>query len=177
MTMMNSPFLESLCCLVNENEVVLYTMGDDLANEWGTTLVHLDDHRRRSAVARVHSIFDKQALFRYIAADLAHIPGGVDFEPIKICGSGSEANAFAISALTSSVEALLIGSGSFVCGDAGHLQGYSTCDFRVDFGPAGIVTPQFAMNKIAGSQTVPLPYHIPGTMDNEELYVYEDKCI
>ena len=145
-------------------------MLDDLANRWGINLVRPDGRKKPPA-----NLLDNGAFFDRVERDLHAVHGS--WRPMKICPNGSEANHFAVYTLTEGVSTLLIACGSYVAGDMGPLQGWSTCKFNVDDGPVGILSPQEVVNPTAKKQTVPVAYHIPGTMSNTDLNEYEDSCL
>ena len=153
-------------------------MADDLANKWGTELVTIGAYAQRRAAnnhSTTTSMMDNKTFFRIVQQDLQHIPGS--FKPIKLCANGSEANFYAVFALTENATSLLIACGSYVAGDFGPIEGWSTSNFNVDDGPTSIMLPSKVQNSTARNQTIPMPYHIPTTMCDNSLMEYEDKCL
>ena len=148
-------------------------MSDDLANKWGTNLVLIVGQPRNNRAP--DEVLDQGRFFDRVAVDLQAVHGS--FKPVKLCSNGSEANHFAIYTLTEGVSSLVIANGSYVAGDYGPLQGWSTCKFDVNEGPVGILPPSDGMNETAKKQTVPVPYHIHGMMTDAVLNDYEDRCL
>lgn len=107
---------------------------------------------------------------------LDHITDQFVFECVNICGS--HANSWAIDDATNYQASLcLFAAGSYVAGDGGALQSYSTSEFAPGFNLATIVHPNQVKNPLARENTIPLPYHIPGVLPAQELREYEDKCL
>ena len=72
----------------------------------------------------------------------------------------------------------LIACGSYVSGDSGPLQSWSTSAFEIGSGPAGIISPEDPkISSFTLQHTITLPYSIEGAMSYDDLRLYEDKCL
>ena len=141
---------------------------DDLANHWGTTLIPTprlnNDPNDQSALA------DFQLVVSNMLDNSYHL--------IKITSCGSEANMHAIMDQSEGVtDGMLIACGSYVAGDAAILQSWSTSQYAVEDGIAFINSPNAVKPNFTKKHTVPLPYHIPGVVDDQFLSEYEDQCL
>ena len=97
-------------------------------------------------------------------------------EKIFLCGS--DANAWAIvDACNGSTNRCLFACGTYVSGDSGPFQNWSTSHFYLSGKIAGIALSGFS--KEAEMQTVPFPYYIPcdNCTESEELTDIEKKCL
>ena len=125
-------------------------MADDMANSWGR-LLHPDIGNRR----------DKG----YTAGDIGQLKRSVQevcypFTLQKVLACGSDANLFAIAEATDGDPSrCLVGCGSYVSGDHGCLQTWSTSEFDVRDNLALVQTEN--VHPTARCRTIPLPYHIP----------------
>ena len=148
-------------------------MADALANQWGTNLVFLDAKNRRKHMDRAVTLLE--AAVRRTTDE--------KFALSKIASCGSDANLFAIAeASFGQTDAVLIGSGMYVAGDKGPLQGWSTSRFDITYGPALIVPPEQTFITFTKEHVVALPYIIPlpEHKDQEilkEVHAYEDECL
>ena len=62
------------------------------------------------------------------------------FSLMKLTTNGSDANLYAVTSLTQgNTSGCLIACGSYVSGDRGPLQSWSTSAFEIGSGPAGII--------------------------------------
>ena len=149
---------------------------DDCHNSWGTTLCVPDIQRgkRKAAVMEAQPDESDLSTFRLLAAkDL-----GWQLPLIKITPCGSDANLYAVNAATmGNNEGCLMAAGSYVSGDGGPLQVWSTSSFSIDQGPAYIKTPDEVTNQFTKTHTFALPYYIPGVMSNADREKYEDECL
>ena len=154
-------------------------MADDFANNWGASYV-LPDLRRQSTKRKAVDSYissDKRSEIelRAIIKNTTH--GYFNLE--KLTPNGSDANLFAITSLCNGdTHGVLIGCGSYVAGDLGPLQPWSTADFCVNEGPSYIHEP--TSNDIsvsARSRTIALPYCIEGVMGERGQISYEDLCL
>ena len=72
----------------------------------------------------------------------------------------------------------LIACGSYVSGDSGPLQSWSTSAFKIGSLPAGIISPEDPkLSSFTLQHTIALPYSIEGAMSHDDLHLYEDKCL
>lgn len=151
-------------------------MGDDLANGWGCTLVHLSrtQRKRKEADERINDQVQRDAFFRSTGIDLDGA-----FRAVKAMPSGSDANLYAITCLTKgSNEGCLIAAGAYVAGDMSPLRSWSSTKMLKDYGVCMIMHPnQYGLTDFTRRQTIPLPYHIPDVMNDLALFEYEKECM
>jgi hypothetical protein len=101
-----------------------------------------------------------------------------EFVLTRVMSCGSDANLFAVVDLTEGdTESCVIAAGSYVAGDGGPLQSWSTNEFSVQRGPSGITSPKAVVNKFTRSHTVALPYIIEGVLDSNTAEEYENECL
>ena len=155
-------------------------MADDFANQWGALYVILEQTRRppkRKAIDICCTTSDRTAEteLRSIIQQMTRSYFSLE----KLTPNGSDANLFAITSLSKGdTTGVLIGCGSYVSGDLGPLQSWSTSDFQINEGPSFIRTPDNDEVSIAAKyRTIALPYHIPGTLKTHQLQSYEDICL
>ena len=152
-------------------------MADDLANEWGVSLVLPGEasprHARRCVGIGTFERKDSRVL-----RELIFDTFDGEFRLEKVSQSGSDAQLYAIfQATQGDVSLCLVASGSYVSGSNGGLQNWSTSDFEAVHGHTVIIRPTDVRLKFTQMHTVGLPFHIPGTMDAEALEAYEDRCL
>ena len=71
----------------------------------------------------------------------------------------------------------LIACGSYVSGDSGPLQSWSTIEFESGRGPSGIVSlDDPKLSSFTLEHTVALLYSVEGTMSDDDLWEYENEC-
>ena len=155
-------------------------MADDMANGWGTTLVHLRKTRGKKRGGGGSEIMHDEFDFTNFNDTIRKDTYG-RFFLCKATPNGSDANLYAVTAITGgNNDGLLIAAGSYVAGDYGPLHAMSTAKFSISDGPSFIQKPvevesDFTRNRIAG-----LPYHIPKAIVNEydraNLRRLEDGC-
>ena len=150
-------------------------MSDDLANGWGCDLICMghssgrkrkvglmiailaDDRRQRN----FHSLFEKTT---------NHL-----FRLMKLTTNGSDANLYAVTSLTQgNTSGCLVAFGSYVSGDSGPLQSWSTSTFKIGSGPAFII---IRITPFTLQHTIALPYFIEGTMSDDDLCKYKNECL
>ena len=145
---------------------------DQCDNGWGTTIV--PGVGRRDYLAG--KLDDKTARADFKLA-VASTLGG-KFEVSRVVVNGSAANLSAVfDATGGDTSCCAIACGSYVAGDQGILQSWSTAGFSVNGGPCSIVSPVAINNAFTRRNTVALPYHIPGVLDESEQQDYEDQCL
>ena len=71
----------------------------------------------------------------------------------------------------------LIATGSYVSGDGGPLQSWSTSSYTSQNDPSGITTPDLVANEFTRSHTIALPYAIKGVFDVKTMHTYENECL
>lgn len=158
-------------------------MADDLANNWGVDFCIPENQRRPLMHSPNFRLSSPQVLqCSGDRSSLSLIPGLVAAETHafrfeRVAVSGSQANSWAINDATHLDSNLcLFGAGSYVAGDGSALQAFSTSDFSPSCELALVVPPTEVKISCGRSNTVPLPYHIPGVQNPEELMKYEDDC-
>jgi len=122
---------------------------DDCSNRWGLDLVQITSSRNSASSNCLDA--PRQAIRRSCK------PFDVD----KILSCGSDANMWAINRVTAGdTSACLFAAGSYVSGDGGPLQCFSTSgfDMRETF---SMITDPVMASLSAQQQTIALPYHIP----------------
>ena len=154
-------------------------MSDDLCNDWGCDLVcmgRLSGRKRKTGT-----------MITILADDRRHnnshrliekTTNGL-FGLMKLTTNGSDANLYAVTSMTKGNNSgCLIGCGSYVSGDSGPLQSWSTSDFEIGSGPAGIIGPDDPkLSSFTLQHTIALPYSIEGVMEYDDLRLYEDDCM
>jgi 4-aminobutyrate aminotransferase-like enzyme len=143
-------------------------MSDNCQNHWGTVLaVCSTKHLGESSYA------DERVLRDNITATFRN-----KYVLSKVMSCGSDANMDAVmSASNGDTNAMLIAAGSYVSGDNGTMQTFSTSDFSLGTGFSGIAHPSKVRNEFTRKQTVAFPYFIEGTIDRVTQKTYENKCI
>ena len=98
---------------------------------------------------------------------------------MKLTTNGSDANLYAVmSLMQGNTSGCLVACGSYVLGDSGSLQSWSTSAFEIGSGPAGIIGPEDPrITSFTLQHTITLPYSIEGAMSDDNLCQYEDKCL
>jgi len=169
-----------LFCLRRTNKwasILLTSMADDLANDWGTSITLLPGEASSRHAGRCRVNIREQSDCRLLRDEVYSTFGG-NFQLEKVSQSGSDAQLHAIFQATGGdVNSCMVAAGSYVSGSNGGLQNWSTSDFKDMLGPSIILPPQDVRIKFAKTHTVGLPYHIPGTIETEELEAYEDRCL
>lgn len=143
-------------------------MADDLANSWGRVL-HPDMGSRRD--------------FGGANGDFGLLKRSVQevcfpFTLQKVLSCGSDANWFAIGEATDGDPSrCLVACGSYLAGDHGCLQTWSTSEFDVRDNLALVQTKN--VHPTARSRTIPLPYHVPckHCQTGNQLQDLELKCL
>jgi hypothetical protein len=90
---------------------------------------------------------------------------------------GSDANMYAIiSASDGDTSRCLVAAGSYIAGDDGLLQCWSTNTFSLKEGVSTVSTPEEVRNPFTRRQTVALPYSIQGVLSAKRQKEYENAC-
>ena len=154
-------------------------MADDFANQWGALYVLLEQTRRQTKRKAIDICCTSDRTAEIELRSIIQQMTRAYFSLEKLTPNGSDANLFAITSLSEGdTTGVLIGCGSYVSGDLGPLQSWSTSDFQIDEGPSFIRTPDDDDVSIAAKyRTIALPYHIPGTLKTHQLQSYEDICL
>ena len=140
-------------------------MFDDLANDWGCNYCYPEERRGTSPCDVTE--------FRQAISS----PTQGKFVLLKLMGCGSDANLWAISDATCfNTHACLFAAGSYISGNGGALQPFSSCKFSVQNFLSEIAAPNEIHHDVARANTCGLPYHLPGVLDDEALKSYEDEC-
>ena len=154
-------------------------MGDDFANEWGASYILIDcNHQATKRRAIDYSCSSDRVAETELRSIIHQCTRGF-FSLEKLTPNGSDANLFAITSLSNGdTNGVLVGCGSYISGDLGPLQCWSTANFRIEEGPTYIYSPQSQDVSTSGrNRTTPLPYHLPGIMKERRLESYEDLCL
>jgi len=158
-------------------------MADDLSNNWGVNLCNPGNQRRASILSPHRSLPRSAQQIIGDRSSLAVIPGLVSaetehFKFERVAVSGSQANNWCINDATQqNSNRCLFAAGSYVAGDGSALQSFSTSDFAPEWELAMIMAPHEVKIPCGRSNTIPLPYHIPGVLKPQELMKYEDECL
>jgi len=141
-------------------------MSDNLANEWGHILCFPDKSESVS-----FSLFEMR---------IRQATDG-KFVLSKVVTCGSDANLWAIAQATDGdTGSCLLACGSYVAGDGGLLESWSTSGFSVREPTAKITNPASATS-FTQNHTVALPYHIPcnncSQDEGADVADFEDKCM
>ena len=98
---------------------------------------------------------------------------------MKLTTNGSDTNLYAVTSLTQGyTSGCLVACGSYVSGDNGPLQSWSTSAFEIGSGPSGIICPEDRrITPFTLQHTIALPYFIEGTMSDDDLRKYENECL
>lgn len=142
---------------------------DNLANNWGTTLVLLSNHdMKKKNLNGAFSLFEASV----------RRATGEQFTLEKITECGSEANLYAVNdACGGNTDGVLIGAGMYVAGDNGPLQAWSTTAFSIETGPTYLCQPKDA-TQYTKEHVIPLPYFIPcPDFHPIQREKYEDECL
>ena len=101
------------------------------------------------------------------------------FELMKLTTNGSDANLYTVTSLTQgNTSGCLVACGSYVSGDSGPLQSWSTNSFEIGSAPSGIICPEdLRITPFSLEHTIALPYFIEGTMSDDDLRKYENKSL
>ena len=153
-------------------------MGDELANCWGHqfTLVSFGERiGNKWKATDGEESFDTDIGCNYIKSNLCD-----EFVFQKITPNGSDANLFAVTALTlGNTECCLIACGSYISGDRSALQSWSTSSFEIENGPCNITAPDDKdLSQFTKCHTVVLSYAIPGCYKDDNQAIHdEDLCL
>ena len=154
-------------------------MSDDLCNDWGCDLVCMGrlSGRKRKTGTMITILADdrRKSNFHHL---IEKITNGL-FGLMKLTTNGSDANLYAVtSMMQGNTSGCLIGCGSYVSGDSGPLQSWSTSEFEIGSGPASIISPDDPkLFSFTSQHTITLPYSIEGVMSYDDLRLYEDDCM
>ena len=98
---------------------------------------------------------------------------------MKLTMNGSDANLYAVTSQTQgNTSGCLVACGSYVSGDSGPLQSWSTSAFEIGSGPSGIISPEDQrITPFTLEHTIALPYFIEGTMCDDDRRQYENECL
>ena len=93
------------------------------------------------------------------------------FGLMKLTTNGSDANLYAVmSLMQGNTSGCLVACGSYVLGDSGSLQSWSTSAFEIGSGPASIIGPEDPrITSFTLQHTITLPYSIEGAMSDDNL--------
>ena len=135
---------------------------DDAANQWGCILVQPQGpSRSRSDNVSIGMVDPNKSPLENLIWKQCN-----PFQLHHISPSGSDANAFCISALSNNnIESVIFATGLYVSGnDIDRLRKFSTTDFAIQAGLAFPMSPPGSPTPIGQEiyqRIVPMPYHIP----------------
>ena len=154
-------------------------MGDDCYNCWGCHLVSVSKNKASSSFSRCDSALDVEG-----EKDLRPLREMISntfqnkFILLKVMSCGSDANMHAIMAAThGDTNRCLVAAGSYIAGDDGPLQCWSTTTLDLQEGVSYITQPALINNQFTQRQTIALPYCIPGMLDLKCQKEFEYKCM
>ena len=140
---------------------------DDLSNYWGVDLIP-KNYLKTISNKNVKSPRTLDLCVK------ACFPG---FELNKLTMNGSDANINALLVATcGDYSTFLVGCGSYVSGDGGILQGFSSSCVDIINGMSRIAKTTKYMSHEGKHAVIPLPYHIPTSITSVDLSDLEDKC-
>lgn len=143
-------------------------MSDNCQNSWGCVLSVCS-----TKFLGTSSYADERVLRDNITATFKN-----KFVLEQVMSCGSHANMHAImSATNGDTNAMLVAAGSYVSGDNGTMQTFSSSDFSLATGFSGIADPSKIRNEFTRKHTVALPYFIDGSIDLKAQTSYENSCI
>ena len=98
---------------------------------------------------------------------------------MKLTTNSSDANLYAVTSLTQgNTSGCLVACGSYVSGDSGPLESWSTSAFEIGSGPSGIICPEDQrITPFTLEHTITLPYFIESTMSDDDLRKYENEFL
>ena len=101
------------------------------------------------------------------------------FGLMKLTTNGSDANLYAVMSLTQgNTSGCYVACGSYVSGDSGPLQSWSTIAFDIGSGPSDIICPEDQrITPFTLIYTIALPYFIERTMSDDDRRKYENECL
>ena len=139
-------------------------MSDDMANDWGVGLCLNDYVQSRRGASDTVTL--RENSYGDILRSEVHDTFRGAFELMKVMPSGSDAQLWAIDQATGGDRSgFTTATGSYVSGNNGGLQNYSTSDFSVmKDGPSNIMHPSKVIAPFVRTNTLPLPYHISSTV-------------
>ena len=154
-------------------------MSDDLANDWGCDLICMgrSSGRKQKVGSMIAILADDRRQHNFHT--LIEKTTNIMFWLMKLTTNGSDANLYAVTSLTQgNTSGCLVACGSYVSGDSGPLQSWSTSAFEIGSGPSGIISPKDQrITPFTLKHTIPLPYYIKGTMSDDDRHKYENECL
>ena len=154
-------------------------MSDDLANDWGCDLICMGRllGRKQKVGVMIKILADdrRQHNFHHLIEKTTNQLFGL----MKLTTNSSDANLYAVTSLTQGdTSGCLVACGSYVLGDSGPSQSWSTSAFKIGTGPASIIGPEDSrITSFTLQHTIGLPYSIEGAMSYDNLRQYEDECL
>ena len=154
-------------------------MSDDLANDWGCVLVCMGHSwgRKQKVAAMITILADDRRQHNF--HNLIEKTTNELFGLMKLTTNSSDANLYAVSSLMQgNISGCLVACVSYVSGDSGPLQSWSTSAFEIGRVPVGIIGPEDPrITSFTLQHTITLPYSIEGAMSYDNLCQYEDKFL
>ena len=146
-------------------------MSDDLANDWGCDLICMGrSSGRKQKLGMMTAILadgQRQRNFHSLIEKMTNHLFGL----MKLTTNGSDVNLYAVTSLTQgNTSGCLVACGSYISGDSGPLQSWSTSAFEIGSGPAGIIgLEDQRITPFTLQQTIALPYFIESTISDDDL--------
>jgi hypothetical protein len=157
-----------------------HDLHDDLNNGYGSFL--LCDSKRSKALLQYEADPSGYQVIRELQNAVSRITP--DYEVAKLTQSGSDAITHAVlEASHGDISRVLFAAGTYVVGDTSPLRWFSTSGVNArlfhDQGPAIYrgVLPTDEITQACRSQVVPLPYHIPDEMNDDDLLKMEQESV
>ena len=144
--------------------------GDNLENNWGCDHV-ISLPSRNASRSEENTNFRGFKMLIGVTTQYKYI-----LQHVTECGS--TANLWAISDATGfDTNKCLFAAGSYVAGDDGALQAFTSSEVDVNKSYASILPCKKVKSDVARANTIALPYYIPGVLSDEELVNYENECL
>ena len=154
-------------------------MSDDLANDWSCDLICMGHQsgRKWNAGATIVILVDDRRQSNFI--NLVDKTTGRLFGLMKLRTNSSDAYLYAVTSLAKgNTSGCRIACGSYISGNKGLLQSWSTSKFEIGSRPAGIICPEDPkLTPFTLEHTIALPYPIHGIMSNDDLEQYKNECL
>ena len=101
------------------------------------------------------------------------------FGLMELTTNVSDANLYAVTSLTQgNTSVCLVACGSYVSGDSGPLQSWSTRAFEIGSGPSVIICPEDQrITPFTLEHTITLPYFIEGTIFDDDQRKYNNESL
>lgn len=156
--------------IVYDNNLEQFLMSNDCQNEWGCALAVCYTNKRKSTSG---TSGDSRNLRDKIASTFSN-----KWVLAKVMSCGTDANMFAVmSATNGDTNTILVAAGSYVAGDNGPMQIWSTSTISLQHGIPGMAPPSDVKHPFTRKHIVALPYCIAGVLSEQSQKTYENECI